>query len=441
MSIERVNYFDRQFLRVEDFTDEQGYHIAMRRRHNVAQHTWGIVEGLEPALVEGSLYVNPGLAIDGFGRELILETIQPLPLRAFDDFDTNKLDVWMDYSTALTSQSPNGYADCSGNGSAQYYRLSEQPAVRFAKPDVNSTPRKPSLVLPTDLAFDATRSAPEDRNWPVFLGTVTRASNNAKEPYSIDLSQRPYAGLVGEAVTSPSGTTQLQIGVGDDPKNSNRFAVVMPAVDKVNPCLAILQDGSLNVRGQTTLTGNLTVSDGAIDVGVGPADPPQPWRIYRIQNVDATGVAHNELRIEMDGGSGGNNQVVIGAWSDSKFNPCLTVADDGTVTVGGNLVIMGKLDVNPDNLVPGTLTTTAKAYVASAALAGFSTANAQVNRAAVMATPGLAPSPPAAPPTASVQLKEAADLIAHPDEQHLRMFAEMLKSDVRGLGAKLKKFL
>jgi hypothetical protein len=444
MSIERVNYFDRQYLRLEDFTDEQGYQIAMRRRHNISHHTWGIVEGLEPTIVDGSPYVSPGLAIDGFGRELILKMLQPLPPQAFVNFNTDELQVWMDYATTLTSAPLKGYADCGANGTRQYYRVSEKPVVRFAKPDVNSTPRKPSSVLLTDSSFDATQTSPEDRNWPIFLGTVKYNAANTQQPYSIDLSKRPYAGLVGESVIDPAGSTKLQIGA-EDLSDPNRFAVFIPASD-TDPGvarLAIQKDGTVKVRGQTTMSGNVTVSGGTIQVGVGPDTSPQPWRIYRVQETDATATEHNELRIEMEGGGSGNNQVVIGAWSaqDSKFKPCLTVADTGTVTVAGNLVIMGKLDVNPDNMVPGTLTTEAKAFVASAAMAGFAAGHAQVNPDILMQTPGLAPPAAVAAATAGTQIKEVASLIAHPDEKHLRELAGMLKTDYREIAAKLKRLL
>src|SRR5882757_5699608 len=96
MSIERVNYFEGQFLRVEDFQDEQAYQIAMRRRHNIAQHSWGIVQGLEPQLVEGTLYVTPGLAIDVFGREVVLDRLQRLPTETFTDLDVTQLEAWIE---------------------------------------------------------------------------------------------------------------------------------------------------------------------------------------------------------------------------------------------------------------------------------------------------------------------------------------------------------
>ncbi|MCK5712331.1 MAG: hypothetical protein KAI25_06425, partial [Hyphomicrobiaceae bacterium] len=43
----RMNYFDRQFLRANDFQDEQEYHIDRRRRHNRLLHKPGVAKGLE----------------------------------------------------------------------------------------------------------------------------------------------------------------------------------------------------------------------------------------------------------------------------------------------------------------------------------------------------------------------------------------------------------
>src|SRR5580658_4109921 len=139
MTIERLNYFDRQYLRVEDFADEQSYQIAMRRRHNISHHTWGIVEGLEPQFAEGSLFVTQGLAIDGFGRELVLEKLQTLPVQAFGDFFTDELEIWMNYATTTTTPPPKGYADSETNGHGQFYRVLERPWVLLTKPAPNST--------------------------------------------------------------------------------------------------------------------------------------------------------------------------------------------------------------------------------------------------------------------------------------------------------------
>ena len=76
-TIMRVRYYDDQFLSKAEFVDEQAYHVALRRRHQTANHTWGIVYGLEIEKTEGenaNYTVNPGMAIDGYGRMLILPT-------------------------------------------------------------------------------------------------------------------------------------------------------------------------------------------------------------------------------------------------------------------------------------------------------------------------------------------------------------------------------
>src|ERR1700722_4205939 len=76
--IERMLYSERQYLRSFDFTAEQSYHLEMRRRLNLALHRWGIVYGLE--LLQGKddpsdpliCYVSEGMAIDAYGREIIV---------------------------------------------------------------------------------------------------------------------------------------------------------------------------------------------------------------------------------------------------------------------------------------------------------------------------------------------------------------------------------
>lgn len=72
--IKRLNYFNGQFLRAPDFTEEQTYHLEMRRRHNENLHTWGIADGLELQYTIGSsqIEIAEGMAIDSEGREIVL---------------------------------------------------------------------------------------------------------------------------------------------------------------------------------------------------------------------------------------------------------------------------------------------------------------------------------------------------------------------------------
>lgn len=73
MSMKRVNYFTHQFLREQDFKDEQAYHLEMSRRHHRMLHGWGVITGLEVQKKgEREITITPGTAIDKEGRELTL---------------------------------------------------------------------------------------------------------------------------------------------------------------------------------------------------------------------------------------------------------------------------------------------------------------------------------------------------------------------------------
>src|SRR5256885_14800653 len=121
--IERVNYYQLECLGAEDFTAEQGYHPDMRRRPNVGQHLLGIVTGLEIIEVPKAsgpgydTYVQPGLAIDGFGREIVVFAPYKLDAADFRSFTGNKAaphEVWIGYREQLDTPPSAGYAQCDG---------------------------------------------------------------------------------------------------------------------------------------------------------------------------------------------------------------------------------------------------------------------------------------------------------------------------------------
>jgi hypothetical protein len=80
--IERLNYFNGQRLEATDLQLEQGYHIRVRRELNRALYTPGIASGLEvlPATNPHAVVVNPGVALDALGREVILLEATEVPV-------------------------------------------------------------------------------------------------------------------------------------------------------------------------------------------------------------------------------------------------------------------------------------------------------------------------------------------------------------------------
>src|SRR5689334_4055098 len=100
---QRMNWFDRQFLRAQDFADESDYQVDRLRRHLRALHTPGIAEGLvvrgQPG--DSSVTVDPGTAIDDQGREIVLLTTPPpLTLPSF-----SSAELYVCYTEAQTGPS------------------------------------------------------------------------------------------------------------------------------------------------------------------------------------------------------------------------------------------------------------------------------------------------------------------------------------------------
>lgn len=381
VNVPRVNFFDRQFLRVDEFRDEQLYQLGARRRHNIAQHSWGIVAGLEIAQEEGALVVRPGMAVDGYGRELLLPEKRRLAPETFDDLATERLDVWLVYARIEGEAAPAGYAGC-GTGARDAYRSQETPQVRLEKPVANTVnarrpPGVPAAVL--DSKVPLVSDDPKDV-WRVYLGRITRLG---PEPtFNIDFSQRPYVGLVGDVVDHPANATRVEIGKqsgvaetreiggvtyvydrGEDSqrKQSRRFAVFIPEDAEaeegqerveLSPRLEILQDGLVRLRGRTVLNGDLRVVGGAVQF-VTPAtvtedDPPQVPSIYRVE-ADAS----DQLRVDFGANNPLDREFVIGfSKDDGTFTPCLKIELKDTsgsgvpsplVTVYGDLKVEGKL--------------------------------------------------------------------------------------------------
>jgi hypothetical protein len=423
-SIARVHYFEGQFLRTQDFVDEQAYHVAMRRRHNIAHHTWGIVSGLEIVLEEGNFFLQPGMAVDGYGRELIVAQKKAISSSAFGDNSSsvfsdkgsNELDVWLTYGLTTSDEATAGFAGC-GNGNkngTSFYRSQETAQILLSKP--NGTDRRaPKEVPAPDRNFPPSRTPPDDPelSWPVFLGQIINDPANQQQPLAVKLDDRPFVGLVGEEITSPSGGMRVEVGkIESDPVTGNpvtngqaRFGVFARDATAETPKwlsrFEVKANGELKVKGNATIQGNLTIAGGAIEFEAGPARDPTapPWNIYHFQGPEKQGnpavdVPIEELRIEMPvNATPGNNRVVIGTWSKhldaagqekEEFHACLTVHDNCNVEVAGDLIVKGRVDAR--TFVGARLSDAARNAATSALTSGILATSARLGQ-----LPGTAP--------------------------------------------------
>jgi hypothetical protein len=73
MAITRTAYRERQRLTADDLRTEQEYRLGLAGRHHLTHHDWGVVRGLRLLTnVHGGFTLTPGVAIDGYGREILV---------------------------------------------------------------------------------------------------------------------------------------------------------------------------------------------------------------------------------------------------------------------------------------------------------------------------------------------------------------------------------
>jgi hypothetical protein len=156
-----------QLLTAEMLQAEQDYHRGMRRLHN-RLHGYGVVDGLDVGLGdEGDVTVGPGLALDAFGRELVVTDVRSVDAPAVVEAD-GPLDlvlVWDEVPDRVVP-GPDGEEVCT--------QVAEVPRL--------------ALTAPED-------ADPEG----LVLGRLTRGCDGAVE---IDLSRRRTLRPLGNAGVS-----------------------------------------------------------------------------------------------------------------------------------------------------------------------------------------------------------------------------------------------
>ncbi len=381
MSIPRVLYAERQVLHADDLNDEQAERIAVRRRHNLAAHGWGILAGLRLKIEDAKLVLKPGAALDGYGRELYVPgdiMVAEDFFRSFaaDDSPSVVLDFWLRYAREpATPPHPGIYAA----GEGKHTRWVERTVLCATTQVEELDPRRPPGVppddfgdgnhqgLPGDFGYVPYRDPPDDaeHSWPVFLGRVEFNGADAQRKYIIrDESLRPYAGLVGEVVRSvsremvsddskapqpPQPVQAAEMELARAQPGRPAFAVRIPnPSDQMVERLALLSSSEAILRGDLTAYGNLNLAGLELRASAESPNIALPWHIYRVTE-EVGGRKVNELRIEIahpdKTDDVGLCQFVIGhtqiSSGQAHFQPDLTVRADGTVKVHSRLKVIG----------------------------------------------------------------------------------------------------
>lgn len=251
--IERVRYYDGEYLRSFDFEDEQTYHVEMRRRLNRSLHLWGIAQGLE--LVQNDaggginqVWINPGMAIDALGREIYVfapHTFGDADIAANRVSYKDTYDVWIRYKRTPATPPSAGYGIC--NDKNQYTRWVESYSVLLLPAKTNPA-KEPGFEDPDS-------ENPDQDKVSVLLGSVSIDPNSVTDQFTIGPppppplppdDRRVYVGVRAERIKPP-------VDAAPDPKTAP-----YPILDSNT---AHHPPTSVGIEGQLFAEQNLIVGD------------------------------------------------------------------------------------------------------------------------------------------------------------------------------------
>jgi hypothetical protein len=231
--IKRLNYFDHQFLHVQDFIDEQNYHLTMRRLHNRLLHTGGIANGLDVEIKKGAnkVTVQPGVAFDIEGREIILGSQTDIPLPNWSDSQA----YWLTITYHEKPSDPNDETGVKGDT-----RLTEEAEIVWSPSSSGDSP-------PADV---------------IVLAKVSRTDGKP----SIDTSDkvRKTAGVkLGDAAASSlsiSGDANVEgaLSVSGGGAAPGAAPTLHVAANRVDLTGSLSVSGDINVEGALTVKGEVT---------------------------------------------------------------------------------------------------------------------------------------------------------------------------------------
>ena len=225
-------------------------------------------------------------------------------------------------------------------GGADGDRTVKRPLLRLSLPDLSRRPRwRPPGVAASDLdhgAEDPGVSA--EQAWPVYIGRV-RYTPEEDPQFIVDSSGRRYGGLRAERIVAASGTSALDLGHAEDGTARLTYSARVDGADR--DLLAIRADGDAHMDATLTVTGDLTLNEGALGFTApqGAAPDLMPACLSLGEGATENGAATTDLRVVLPDAPPGLGRFVVGAWSDNAnaFQPILTIANDGEVSLAGNL--------------------------------------------------------------------------------------------------------
>jgi hypothetical protein len=267
--IERLRYYDGEYLRGYDFTDEQSYHLEMRRRLNHRLHLHGIVYGLHLVQDQDSppppqipfFSIAPGMAIDREGREIFLPapySLSPQNVLMRPGLSAGDYELWLCYQETQTGLPSAGYRDCKSKNQNTRWLETFQVVLKPLKP-------KSGDYIPPDCGG-------------VRLGVVTLGGSNQITQVNDGLLNghplRTYVGIRAQRIIAPDDSADTFDITALTPPDTPHSRMLLGYLD--------IEPGVFN-RGNVIVKKNAVVGDDF------PLDSTAPNGNNLPNNIPATG--------------------------------------------------------------------------------------------------------------------------------------------------------
>jgi len=263
-TIERPSFFEQQILAAADLDAQVEYSRNALARHERSQHIWGVVEGLALTKTNNGFTVAPGIAVDGTGRQIVVETEYPFSNQSFSEAGvqtiSDPVDQWypvfIDGVDKTQSAPPFSPGQCSVSGSN---RVAENFDITVGRPGSELT--DPPDPTPTDGPAGAAGTA----SWAVLIGYVQwdRSGSGAisKAQAQVDATRSArYSGIRADTIAARGGSLNLRtesVAQGGKPAlslNETGGGMVqfglLKADGSLNPLMWVNASGDLEVVGK-----------------------------------------------------------------------------------------------------------------------------------------------------------------------------------------------
>jgi hypothetical protein len=284
----RPSFTEGQILAAADLAKLASYPRAREERHNRFVHRWGIVTGLdlrpEPAKDDSGndyarIFVAPGLAVDGDGRELLVVERLELDPDEFRNVIGSKIEATASYPVFLYSEYRGSGPDPSRVGpcgeSTAGGAIEEGHRLHYGVPGDETGDQRASALSSAPTAEEGSGG------WLVLVGFVkwsAAAGKFAGVDGDAAAKHRPFIGINASVVAGNGSQVQLQaksemmagdaviqlLQTADGPEL--RFGTFKAPGQAIDALLTVDAKGDLTTTG--SLTGKRTGNSVQVQSGV-----------------------------------------------------------------------------------------------------------------------------------------------------------------------------